>query len=608
MRPIFRRMPLAAGALLLAAGTAFAAPAKTPAEPGQLAAATSQATSALPQNARIPVALPGALSDADVTRYREIFRLQRDGDFTSGEPLIRALQDPILVGHVLRQRYLHPAYRASYDELADWLQRYGDHPDADRLISLANQRRPKKNAAPLAAPTYGSEAKRVVDELAPPPPDETQRAQNALLARTTAMVREGRADDAETLLNQPSTMALLTKVQHDRAIAEIGMVQFLRGIDDRALQVAISAMSSGDAVPLAYWVAGLASVRLGDRAGAAGYFENYSRASPDNGWNQSAGAFWAARMHLLTKKPAEVERWLKVAAEQQRTFYGLLGRRALGINALLDWSDPLISEADVLRIQSLPGGRRSLALVQVGEIPLAEDEVRHAVNGADPMLARSLMAVADYTGMPNTSIRASLRLMRVGGIPSNRAFYPLPPFKPEDGWKVDRALVWGFMRQESLFNPRALSSASARGLMQLMPATATYIANVAGLPVREGFAVHDPDYNTSLGQAYLTYLMDKPDIDGDLFKLAASYNGGIGNVRKWTRDIKHLDDPLMFIESIPARETRSFIQRVLSNYWLYQQRLGQATLSLDAVVAGSWPRYIPQDGSNGVMAQQDAPR
>ena len=98
-------------------------------------------------------------------------------------------------------------------------------------------------------------------------------------------------------------------------------------------------------------------------------------------------------------------------------------------------------------------------------------------------------------------------------------------------------------------------------------------------------------------------------IKGDLFRMVAAWNGGPGNLNKWTRKVKHDNDALLFIESIPSRETRIFVERVLTNYWIYQARFGNPTLSLDLVAAGKWPSYqsegeseveVAEDGKNNI--------
>ena len=92
--------------------------------------------------------------------------------------------------------------------------------------------------------------------------------------------------------------------------------------------------------------------------------------------------------------------------------------------------------------------------------------------------------------------------------------------------------------------------------------------------------------NLTLGQRYIEILLADPKIQGDLFLMAAAWNGGPGNLNKWRRNTDDLNDPLFFIESLPSRETRIFLERVLSNLWIYRNRLGQHAPSLDAIAEG----------------------
>ena len=92
---------------------------------------------------------------------------------------------------------------------------------------------------------------------------------------------------------------------------------------------------------------------------------------------------------------------------------------------------------------------------------------------------------------------------------------------------------------------------------------------------------------------------------GNLLYLVAAYNGGPGNLRKWCRRTKCKEDPLLFIESLPLRETRLFTEHVLVNLSIYRARLGQAAAALDAIVAGRWPTYARQDPA--IVAPDGAP-
>jgi soluble lytic murein transglycosylase-like protein len=99
--------------------------------------------------------------------------------------------------------------------------------------------------------------------------------------------------------------------------------------------------------------------------------------------------------------------------------------------------------------------------------------------------------------------------------------------------------------------------------------------------------------------------MQEPEVGNNLFFVAVSYNAGPGNLAKWKARERHMDDPLLFIEAIPSRQTRVFIERVMANFWIYRHRLGQPLRSLDAVVAGDWPLYTAADRQDPQMAEAD---
>ncbi len=173
--------------------------------------------------------------------------------------------------------------------------------------------------------------------------------------------------------------------------------------------------------------------------------------------------------------------------------------------------------------------------------------------------------------------------------------YPLPDWEPEGGFVIDRALLFAFMRQESKFRSRAVSRVGASGLMQVMPATASYVTGDRSLRWRRS-RLYDPAFNMAVGQRYITHLLDLEPVGRSLVLLAVAYNAGPGNLLRWRRQLKTGEDPLLFIEAIPVAETRDYVERVLANLWLYRLQMGQDTPSLDALAAGAWPIYEPLDG------------
>ena len=130
--------------------------------------------------------------------------------------------------------------------------------------------------------------------------------------------------------------------------------------------------------------------------------------------------------------------------------------------------------------------------------------------------------------------------------------------------------------------------------------TAAQIASILASPLVQGEA--------GSGQKYIEILLKDKQIQDDLFLLAAAWNGGPGNLNKWRRRTNYMGDPLFFIESLPSRETRIFIERVLSNLWIYRNRLDQRTPSLDAIAAGEWPVYVKLGQHAEELAESDGPR
>jgi soluble lytic murein transglycosylase-like protein len=138
-----------------------------------------------------------------------------------------------------------------------------------------------------------------------------------------------------------------------------------------------------------------------------------------------------------------------------------------------------------------------------------------------------------------------------------------------------------------------------------MPRTASFIARDRKLrgSKKNRDVLFDPETNLSLGQKYIHILMNDRAVKGDLFRMLAAWNGGPGNLNKWNRTVNYKDDPLLFIESLPSKETRIFIERVLTNYWIYQARFGNPNPSLDLAATGQWPIYQSLFSSELALAE-----
>jgi soluble lytic murein transglycosylase-like protein len=557
---------------------------------------------------------PKVISSADAMVYRQIFALQKDGEWATADGKIATLEDRILMGHVLFQRYMHPtAYRSSYSELAGWLARYADHPEARRIHRLALKRRPagaKAPKRPMAASlslgpwsTRPGTAEAATGRRGP----VLSRQERQIVRKVARLVGQGKPSAALELLRKAHANAALRPFAYDTAQTQIAAGYFYAGKDEKAFQLASkSAERSRAAVESADWIAGLAAWRLRRVAVAGPYFEALARSETASPWNVSAGAYWAARSYLVSREPEKVNPLLSIGATHPRTFYGLLSARLLGKDLGLRWRAPPLTRVDAELLLKMPAIKRVIALAAAERYDLADRELRGLYLSGREALGAALVGLANRLHIPATQLRLAQSYVEGGGRAFDAALFPMPPWKPKAGYLVDRALIFAFMRQESGFVVKAKSQAGARGLMQLMPRTASFVAKDRSLRGRGKYKLLAPEFNIGLGQRYLTHLLAIPRVRGNLFYLAVAYNSGPTNLRRWLDTIPHGDDPLLFIESIPSRETRFFVERMMANFWIYRERLRQDSPSLDAVATGHWPIYLTLDKKSFKLAGRNA--
>jgi soluble lytic murein transglycosylase-like protein len=550
------------------------------------------------------VALPSILGTSDVARYKRIFELQVAGDWHAADDVIATLDDRVLMGHVMVQRYMHPtAYRSKFKELRDWLADYADLPQAKRVYRLAMRRKPASARAPRK-PVLPIQPRVENNEAAPKtgyksPRKRTKAQRNKLIAIIKDMrrhIRRGQVARAAEHLWAANFKKLADEFEFDTLRRDIAHGFLIKGDDAKAFEyAAASAARSGAAIPKAHWTAGLAAFRQGELDAAREHFEALAISSVAKTEMIAAGAFWAARVSLITRRPQHVSRFLEIAATAPRSFYGLLALRALAGDPGFTWQPPPLTDRDLEIVRRVPAAIRALALAQVDQHERAELELRRLRADASPALGRAMLAIATRLRLPTAQLRIARSLSTVDGRRHDGGLYPLPSWTPEGGYRVDRALIYALIRQESQFNTQAKSRAGARGLMQLMPSTASFISGDRRYRKSHRRKLFVPEISIELGQTYLLHLAAQPEIADNLFYMVAAYNGGPGNLNKWRRRQTRDDDPLLFVETLPSRETRGFIKSVFTNFWAYRAQLGQATPSLDAVAGGRWPAYVPLD-------------
>ena len=247
------------------------------------------------------------LTNYDRALYEKIFAAQSKGDWSQANALIKRLHNSLLMGHVLFDRYIRSAdYKASYDELRTWMVAYGDHPDAYKVYQLAQKRR-HNDPSRLPAPQM---AKRLLGTLefswfnkdtTPQPKGNVPRGRNAGdVRRLMVDIRDRLSNDQVTvaynLLGRSPAARMLTNVEYDSLLGEISAAYYYAGKFDAALRVANQAIKRSDrGVPVAHWIAGLASWQQEEYADAAKHFAAINNSYSRNPWMLSAAAFWAAR-------------------------------------------------------------------------------------------------------------------------------------------------------------------------------------------------------------------------------------------------------------------------------------------------------------------------
>ncbi|HZP43010.1 MAG TPA: transglycosylase SLT domain-containing protein [Candidatus Binatia bacterium] len=332
----------------------------------------------------------------------------------------------------------------------------------------------------------------------------------------------------------------------------------------------------------ARWRTGWVLYLAGDWAGAERAFGRLTERGPAPG--RIAAEYWRARSLERLSHRDDAEALLAHVVERHPTsYYATLAERELGRDTSA--GTPPASEPPAVFPADLTGthAERARVLADLGFRRFARTEI-DAIDPKDVPRRRVLEA---YRAIG--AIGAALRAAHAAHASSHGALrdylYPLGYWgvvqRAARVHAVDPLLVLAVIRQESLFEPAAVSSAGAQGLMQLMPATARRLARTPGRP-----ALTDPAVNIDLGVELLARLITS--YDGSVAKALAAYNGGEDAVAKWERRYAGRA-PDEFVELISYRETRDYVKAVLRNYRVYRQLYAAAAASESTTSFGSPP-------------------
>ena len=291
--------------------------------------------------------------------------------------------------------------------------------------------------------------------------------------------------------------------------------------------------------------------------------------------------YWLARANLKLGDTEAARAALETAGRYGTVYYGQLARAELGetgvdIRPLPDAgpSQTLFDANPVVRSVRLlaANGQAKLA------VPLLRQFGTGLTAGGELLLAAQL---AQEIGAHHLAIAIANNADQ-RGTPLDLFSFPKAGLPADARVAADRAAVYAIARQESMFQVDAVSSAGARGLMQLMPGTARDVARQVGVDYSPSRLVSDAAYNALLGSTYLSAQLER--YDGSLVLAAAAYNAGPGNANKWIKAYgdPRADnvDPVIWVELIPFQETRTYVKRVLGNYLVYRERLGDSRVTL----------------------------
>lgn len=459
---------------------------------------------------------------------------------------------------------------------------------------------------------YGAQGPAALAILPLLPPDQQA------LAQARMAVRRGDPSAPQLIDALPAAAQTTPGLVYERVIAmrdrgdiagALSLISYLPATlpDERAAErlwkhgtLVVDALQAGDSTT-AYQVASRSGLATGPDAASAQFYagwlalsrlkdprladEHFARlqAAGSSPLTQSRALYWRGRAAEAEGDEVGAQIFYEQAARFYTTFYGQLAAAKNGKKDLVLGKDPEITAADRARFEARDSVKAVRLFARLGQ----KDAVRTFVTGLSEALPNAveeaqLFDLAHDLGEQDLAMRVVRNAAKRGIILPERGYPVRQP--PQLADSAETPLVLGVTRQESNFDPYARSGVGARGMMQLMPATAQVVARRSGL----GWGnLEDPDFNMKVGSIYLGQLVNQ--FSGSYVMAAAAYNAGPGRPTQWAGICgdprSSSTDPLDFIECIPFSETRDYVMRVLEATQVYRARLngGKApiTLSLD---------------------------
>ena len=286
----------------------------------------------------------------------------------------------------------------------------------------------------------------------------------------------------------------------------------------------------------------------------------WSEALPPQVRAEAHWQYWLGRASEALGDDAKARQAYRMAA-QNRSFFGFAAADRLGQPYQLEMADTRVSTLQQELTGMLPVVQRTEALMRIGEDGLARSEWFTAAARDTPDQAAALADYAIRQGWYGMAIQTTIAAKQWDALPWRfPAAYRDSFLKWAEANQVDPYLLMGIARRESAFNPRAASPVGARGLMQLMPGTADHVARELGISAPSTAELFEPQVNIQLGSTYIRSMLER--YRGNRIAATAAYNAGPHRVDRWLATAPREFD--RFVESIPFRETRDYVQAVLA--------------------------------------------
>ncbi len=529
---------------------------------------------------------PRQLSESDAAYYRSVFRAIDAERWDEVRQLLGERRNGLLHKVALAEFYLHArSPRVEGDQIAEWLDGAERLPMAAQMVRLG-MRRGLENPPNLPNEVQFRRVGSFPRRDRPAPTNDGTMPSSVSSAILEAITNDN-PDSARLLLD--GVDANLSPEARAEWRQRVAWSYFIENMDARALAMAQSVSEGrGPWVAEGEWVVGLASWRLNDCGGAS---EAFRRAAglAENVELRAASLYWASRAALRCRQPALSSQLLAEAAGNDQTLYGMLAAEQLGRTLPDRLANADLSDSDWDRIGNIENVRIAVALAEIGEDVLASEVLLHQARIGDPDDFAAYSRLARDLGMPQTQLSMAFNAPP-GGRADPASFYPTPRWTPVNGWRVDPALAYAHILQESNFRASARSPANAQGLMQITPITVRQHAPTLNMSAAS-VDIYDPQINLAFGQRNLEMLQEDPATRDQLPKIMAAYNAGLTPVRRWESEIRDFDDPLLYMEAIPYWETREYVAIVMRNYWMYERQANTASPSRVALAQNAWPAF-----------------